>query len=116
MLRSLPEIVQEARSSLRCLNAVNAMAESKEKNGVIIDVREPGEVQAKPAPSSTNVPRGILEMKIIEMASASDHPIYLHCASGGRAALAAEQLVRMGYTEVTVITCPIDVVCETQRL
>jgi rhodanese-related sulfurtransferase len=53
-------------------------------------------------------------MKISETVSASDHPIFLHCATGGRATLAAEQLVRMGYTEVTVITCPIDVICETQ--
>ena len=113
MLRKLPEIAQEARKQMRCLDAATAMAEAKQNNGVLIDVREPVEVQATFVPAAINIPRGILEMKIGEVAPGAEHPIYLHCASGGRATLAAEQLVRMGYENVTVITCPIDVIVKT---
>ena len=38
--------------------------------------------------------------------------IYLHCASGGRAALAAEQLQRIGYKNVKAISCGHDEVCQ----
>ena len=115
MLRSLPDIVQEARYNLRCLTAALAMEEAQANKGLMIDVREAGEVQANPTPASVNIPRGILEMKVIEIAPSGDHPIYLHCASGGRATLAAEQLSRMGYSAVTVITCTIDEVHKAQR-
>jgi len=47
----------------------------------------------------------MLEMKLLEIEKDPERPIYLHCASSLRATLAAEQLARMGYTNVNVITC-----------
>ncbi len=114
MLKTIPELITEARSELRCLEATLAVAEAKERGGVIIDVRETAEVQHTPAPGSVHIPRGILEMKVVEQIKEADVPIYLHCASGARATLAAEQLLRMGYEQVTVITCPIEKVCAAQ--
>lgn len=116
MLRSLPEIVADARSRLRCVDAETAIHEIRDSGGTILDVREPVEVSAVPAPRSVNVPRGILEMKVMEVLADAEHPIYVHCATGGRATLAAEQLVRLGYSRVSVITCPIDVVLAKQEL
>ncbi len=110
MLRPFPEIVAEARQQLRCVDAETAIAEIRKNDGTILDVREPIEVSNLAAPHSVNIPRGILEMKVGEVITDADHPIYGHCATGGRATMAAEQLVRMGYTRVSVITCPIDVV------
>ena len=114
MLKSIPELIAEARTELRCLEAALAVAEAKERSGVIIDVREPAEVQQSPAPDSVNMPRGILEMKVLEHVLEADIPLYIHCASGVRATLAAEQLQRLGYEQVTVITCPVDQVCAAQ--
>lgn len=116
MLTTLPELIASARTALRCVDAETAIHEVMENNGTIIDVREPVEVSATPAPHSLNIPRGILEMKIMDVISDADHPLYVHCASGGRATLAAEQLERLGYTRVAVITCPIDVVRTRQAL
>ncbi len=112
MLRSFPDIVAEASAGLRCLDAASAAAEHAENKGVLVDVREPGETSQKAAVGSHAIPRGVLELQITNIAPAHDHPIYLHCASGGRARMAAEQLQRMGYTRVTAITCALDQVCE----
>ena len=115
MLRSLPDLIQEARTNLRCITAVQAIEEQQLNGGVVIDVREPGELQQKAAPKSIPIPRGVLEMKIGEVAPAIDDPIYLHCATGGRATLAAEQLTRLGYNSVAVITCNLEAVCVAQN-
>jgi rhodanese-related sulfurtransferase len=111
MLKALPELIAEARAHLRCLDAETAIGELKANHGTIVDVREPVEVSATPTPHSVNIPRGILEMKVTEAIPEADHPIYLHCASGGRATLAAEQLHKLGYTNVSVITCPTERTC-----
>lgn len=68
--------------------------------GLLIDTREPAEWAAGHIPGATLVPRGILEGKIEELAPDVDQPIVLYCASGGRSALAAESLQRMGYRNV----------------
>jgi len=52
-----------------------------------------------------------LTQLISEIAPGASTPIYLHCATGGRACLAVEQLTRLGYQNVTAISCPIDSVC-----
>jgi len=114
MLMTVPELIAQVRAELRLLDAATAMAECADKSGIVIDVREPGEVQAKPAGGSVNIPRGVLEMMALEKFKEPDHPIYVHCASGVRAVLAAEQLLRLGYTDVTVISCGIDDVCKAQ--
>ena len=114
MLMTVPELIAKVKEDLRLLDAATAMTECANKNGVVIDVREPGEVQAKPALGSVNIPRGVLEMMTLEKFKEPGHPMYIHCASGARAALAAEQLHRLGYNDVTVITCGIDDVCKAQ--
>jgi phage shock protein E len=116
MLKTVPEIVAEARVGLRCVDAATALSEMKDNDGTIVDVRELVEVNNLAAPQSLHIPRGILEMKIAEVIPDENHPVYLHCASGGRATLAAQQLQNMGYTQVTVVTCPINIVKELQEM
>ncbi len=69
----------------------------------IIDVREPAEFQGASVPSAVNIPRGFLEFKIAEVCPTADHPILIHCKSGGRAVLAAKTLADMGYSNVKVV-------------
>ena len=114
MLMSVRELLARAGENLRSLDAVAAMSECSEKGGTIIDVRETGEAQSKPAVGSLNISRGVLEMMVLNKFQDASHPIYLHCASGARATLAAEQLIRLGYRDVTVISCGIDAICEAQ--
>ncbi|MFL0798632.1 MAG: rhodanese-like domain-containing protein [Cellvibrionaceae bacterium] len=109
---SVPELVQQAAGGIRRLDAQTALAEYQEKQGLIIDVREPGEVSQLPTPGTINIPRGVLEMKITELCPNEEAAIYIHCASGGRATLAAEQLKRLGYTDVTAIACTAQELCQ----
>lgn len=112
MLKTLPELISEVSRSIRAVDAETAAAEARQNDGVVIDVREPPEVEAKPSPAALTVPRGMLEVRLPELVPDASRPIYLHCASGGRARLAAEQLQRIGYENVAAITCDVDTVCE----
>ena len=47
----------------------------------------------------------------MEIEKDAARPIYLHCASGARATLGAEALTRVGYENVTVITCDANQIC-----
>jgi phage shock protein E len=111
VLKTIPQLIQETTAHVRVLDATHASAECRERNGLLIDVREPAEAQAKAPAGSHNIPRGIIEMKISTLCPDADAKIYLHCATGGRARLAAAQLLAMGYEDVTAISCGVDDVC-----
>ncbi|MEI5640254.1 MULTISPECIES: rhodanese-like domain-containing protein [unclassified Pseudoalteromonas] len=113
MLNSVQDVLKTVKPNQRCVDAKQAKAEIAQNQGLLIDVREPGEHQQKAANEAVNIPRGLLEFKLPEIEKDANRPIYLHCAAGGRAVFAAEQLTRLGYTNVTVITCKADVICET---
>ena len=74
---------------------------------LLVDVRDSAELAASgKAAGSVHIPRGSLEMKAdLSAASADknfalDRAVILHCASGGRAALAGKLLKDMGYEKV----------------
>ncbi|WP_133471758.1 rhodanese-like domain-containing protein [Paraglaciecola marina] len=112
MLKGIADLIFEVKQNIRCIDAKTAAEERAENSGLLIDVREPAEHQAFPAEGAINIPRGLLEMKMMELEKDPTRAIYLHCATSARAALAAEQLQRVGYENVTVITCKMD---EIQR-
>jgi rhodanese-related sulfurtransferase len=73
----------------------------------VVDVREPEEFAEGHVPGAVNIPRGLLEFEVdghpavrYETAEALSHrerPVILYCLSGGRSALAAEALLRLGF-------------------
>ncbi len=74
---------------------------------LILDVREPGEYAQGHLPNAVNLPRGLLEFKI------NDHPtfegqqnaeILVYCQVGGRSALAAETMLKLGYQKPRSLT------------
>ncbi len=110
MLIDLPTLIKNIDVEIRCATAQQAAQEIAQNGGLVVDVREPSEVECHPVDAAVNIPRGIIEMKMLERVSDPHEPIYLHCASGVRAQLAAEQLIKVGYENVTVITCPVPVI------
>ncbi len=111
MLIKIPDLVSEIRKNINLITAADAVAKCQELSGITIDIREPGEVSAKVAKGTINIPRGVLEMKIMALCADEEQAIFIHCASGVRAVFAAEQLQRIGYKNVWAITCGIDDVC-----
>ncbi len=111
MLKTIPEVVAEAKKNLITVSAIEAVNKCKELNGLIIDVREPAEFAQKSASGVNNIPRGLLEMKMLQLHPDAELAIFIHCATGARAVFSAEQLKRVGYTNVSVITCQLDDIC-----
>jgi rhodanese-related sulfurtransferase len=74
---------------------------------LLVDIRDSAELaQTGKAAGALHIPRGSLEFKADLSAPsadknfAHDKPVILHCASGGRAALAGKLLKDMGYQKV----------------
>jgi len=113
MIRPVSLIVGEAKERCRRLSAEEAVTLVRETEGaLVLDVREPSEAAEGSVDGSVNVPRGVLEMKIEKVAPDEDTPLFLHCASGGRAALSACVLRDMGYTDVYLIDAKFDDIAE----
>lgn len=112
MLRIIPDIISKAKESLKTTTAKEAFEISRQKNGIIIDVREKNEYAEKSAKGTINIPRGLLEMKMLDMYPDEDQTIFVYCATGARAVFSAEQLKRVGYKNVAVITCKLDDICD----
>ena len=102
-----------AKSLLEAAHAAVPKISGKEAqemvaNGaVLVDIRDSAELaQTGKAAGAVHIPRGSLEFKAdlssptAEKSLAFDKPVILHCASGGRAALAGKLLKDMGYQKV----------------
>ncbi|HVE69387.1 MAG TPA: rhodanese-like domain-containing protein [Solirubrobacteraceae bacterium] len=105
MARTAAEMVAEAKGRVQNLGVEDVRRE-QEGGAVVVDLREPQEREAGTIPGAVHAPRGMLEF-YADPASpyhrAEFNPaarIVLHCASGGRSALAADTLQQMGYTNV----------------
>jgi len=106
---SAAELVQAARTRIREIGAAELPA-WRDQGSVLVDVREPAEYATGHIEGAINIPRGVLEFEIRASAeldnvtdpalAVRDRPLVLYCRSGGRAALAAESLGRMGFTRV----------------
>lgn len=94
------DLVVEAKSQIKEVST----AETQPQLGTvrIIDVREPEEFAAGHLPGAINLPRGVLEFKIGTVNECADKsaPYVLYCRTGGRSALSAVQLQRIGYASV----------------
>tara|TARA_R110000782_G_scaffold196430_6_gene285780 strand:+ start:3177 stop:3536 length:360 start_codon:yes stop_codon:yes gene_type:complete len=111
MIIPVSKLVESAKAHCHCIDPVSAkIFYDQHDDAIIIDVREPGEAEESKLNESTNIPRGVLEMKIEKTCPEADRPILLHCGAGGRASLAAHTLEMMGYSNVHVINEKFDAI------
>ncbi len=67
---------------------------------VLVDVREESEYAKDHLPGAIHLGKGIIERDIEERAPDPATPLILYCGGGYRSALAADNLQKMGYTNV----------------
>jgi rhodanese-related sulfurtransferase len=101
------EMVAEAKQKVQNLTIEQTARELDTGDATLVDAREPGErAQNGAIPGAVEAPRGMLEFwadptsRYHRDEFDPDRRIILHCASGGRLALAAVALQDLGYTNV----------------
>jgi rhodanese-related sulfurtransferase len=107
MAKNVKELLTEANAAVPRLSPDEAAEKMKSGDVLVVDVRDPTEVQQTGRlKGAVNVSRGMLEFRADpesqyhNPAFQKDKVILLHCASGGRSALAGKTLQDMGYTAV----------------
>ena len=94
-------LVADARQRIReCgIDDVRARLDRGERLQ-LVDVREDDEFAVDRIAGARHIGRGVLERDVEALIPGKDEPIVLYCGGGYRSALAADNLQRMGYTNV----------------
>lgn len=95
------KIVQDAK--LRVKECTIDDVVNRQKAGerfVLVDVREESEFAAGHAPGALHLGKGVIERDVETKIPDPATPIVLYCGGGFRSALAADNLQKMGYTNV----------------
>ena len=107
MPSSVKEMLAEANAAVPRLPPAEASAMMTRGNVLIVDVRDPSEVQASgKIKGAVNVSRGMLEFRADpespyhDPAFQKDKTVLVYCASGGRSALVGKTLKDFGYGTV----------------
>ncbi|MEH6385084.1 MAG: rhodanese-like domain-containing protein [Colwellia sp.] len=90
------QMIDEAKKVADTVD-IEKVKDLRGSGALVLDVREPNESQEGHLEGAIAIPRGVLEMKISDEESDHQRTIVTYCASGGRAALAAATLRKMGY-------------------
>jgi rhodanese-related sulfurtransferase len=95
------KIVNDAKGRVRetTVDDVKAKLDRGEKF-LLIDVREESEFAQDHLPGAIHLGKGIIERDIEQRVPDTGAPLVLYCGGGFRSALAADNLQKMGYTNV----------------
>ena len=95
------QIVEDAKKRVRetSLDDVKARLDRGDRF-LLIDVREESEYAKDHLPNAIHLGKGIIERDIEERVPELNAPLVLYCGGGYRSALAADNLQKMGYTNV----------------
>jgi rhodanese-related sulfurtransferase len=93
------KLAADAKSRIREVSPSEANRQQAQ-GAVLIDVREREEYEQGHAAGAMHLSKGVLELRIEEAIPDSATPIICYCGGGSRSALAADNLQKMGYTNV----------------
>lgn len=106
-MKSATELIKEAKQKIENLTPLQVQQELSNNNAVLIDIRESEELkQNGKIEGAIHAPRGMIEfyadpsLPYYKSEFDTGKRIILHCASGGRSALAVQTLKQMGYNNV----------------
>ena len=120
--KTAAQLVAEAKGRTENLTPGAVAAELATGEAVLVDLREPAErAQHGAIAGAVHAPRGMLEF-YADPTSPYHRPEFdpdrrtiLHCASGGRSALAADTLRQLGYSNVAHLEGGLNAWKETGR-
>ena len=105
--KTAAELVSAAKQGIENLTVDQVASEVKDGKAVLVDLRETEErAQNGSIPGAVHLPRGMLEFYADPSSPyyrneiGPGKRIILHCAAGGRSALAVRTLQELGYTNV----------------
>ena len=110
-IKSIQNLVSEAMSEIKTINADEAYQKFENNNCNLIDIREINELDnTGRVEGASHIPRGMLEVyldpnsPVIQNGQVDKNKeIILFCAGGVRSALAAKSLKEMGYEKISHI-------------
>ena len=95
------QLVEEARKSIRETNVDEVKARmDRGDQFLLIDVRVVSEFARDHLPGAIHLGKGVIERDIEQRVPDVAAPLVLYCGGGYRSALAADNLRKMGYTNV----------------
>ncbi len=93
------QLTADAKTRIQEISAADAY-EQQQKGVLVIDTREADEFAKEHAVGSTHLSKGLIEVKIETTVPDPATPIICYCGGGYRSALVADNLQKMGYTNV----------------
>ena len=93
------KLTDDAKTRVREIDVRRAL-ERVSAGAKLIDVREDNEWERGHAAGAEHIGRGVIERDIERAVPDHDAELILYCGGGYRSALAADNLQRMGYTNV----------------
>jgi len=94
------KLAADAKRNVTEIRPTDAAEKMKSGDTVVIDVREKDEWDEGHIPDAIHLSRGTIEGEIEERVPDMNTTVIVHCGGGGRSALAAESLQKMGYKNV----------------
>ena len=95
------QIVEDARRRIREVSIDDVKVKlDRGEQFLLVDVREESEYAKDHLPGAVHLGKGIIERDIEERVPELSTPLILYCGGGYRSALAADNLQKMGYTDV----------------
>lgn len=108
MKKTAADLIAEAKSRVENLDPDAVDNELQNGDAVLVDIRDAPELaESGRIPGAIHIPRGMLEFRADTTSPYHQAPldpskrVIIHCASGGRSALAAQTLQQMGYEDVS---------------
>ena len=99
--KGFQDLVADAKKKITEISPTDAAAKAKSSSdAVIVDVREKDEFDEAHIPDAVHMSRGMVELEVEDKFPDRNMTIICHCGGGGRSALAAESLQKMGYKNV----------------
>jgi len=92
-------LVNDAKSRIKQIN-IDEYKKMPRENHILIDIREDREWDAGHAAGAYHLSKGVIERDIETEIPDKSTTLVLYCGGGFRSALSADELQKMGYTNV----------------